>query len=155
MVMWRAAFVLGFAVCGAAVSDEARADEMSAEQARKFVIGKTFTYQCFDGTRGTGRIHGDGSLAGTIQMRGNGPLRYAALPANTLQVRGARVCATVKGAPFEPCFALQKTSETSFRGSVSGLGFAYCDFSRGKRGRFTRTAHRDRGKPLSLRSSLQ
>jgi hypothetical protein len=31
---------------------------------------------------------------------------------------------------FEPCFNLEKTSEVSFRGSIAGLSFAYCDFTR-------------------------
>ena len=30
--------------------------------------------------------------------------------------------------PFEPCFNLDKQDDRSFRGSVSGMGFAYCDF---------------------------
>ncbi len=30
--------------------------------------------------------------------------------------------------PFEPCFNLDKKDDRSFRGSVSGMGFAYCDF---------------------------
>jgi hypothetical protein len=30
--------------------------------------------------------------------------------------------------PFEPCFNLDKKDEVSFRGSVSGMSFAYCDF---------------------------
>jgi hypothetical protein len=30
--------------------------------------------------------------------------------------------------PFEPCFNLDKKDERNFRGSVSGMGFAYCDF---------------------------
>jgi hypothetical protein len=30
--------------------------------------------------------------------------------------------------PFDPCFNLERTDEVSFRGSVSGMGFAYCDF---------------------------
>jgi hypothetical protein len=38
------------------------------------------------------------------------------------------VCASIKGIPFEPCFNLDKRDERSFRGSVSGMGFAYCDF---------------------------
>jgi hypothetical protein len=33
--------------------------------------------------------------------------------------------------PFEPCFNLNRTSSVSFRGAVSGLSFAYCDFNRG------------------------
>ena len=36
------------------------AGEMSAEEARRFVIGKLFTYSCFEGTRGQGRVLPDG-----------------------------------------------------------------------------------------------
>ncbi|MFX5295011.1 hypothetical protein ABTD22_20590, partial [Acinetobacter baumannii] len=36
--------------------------------------------------------------------------------------------ASLKGVPFEPCFNLDKQDDRSFRGSVSGMGFAYCDF---------------------------
>jgi hypothetical protein len=50
------------------------------------------------------------------------------LPGNTLQIRGQAVCASIKGLPFEPCFNLDKRDDRSFRGSVSGMGFAYCDF---------------------------
>jgi hypothetical protein len=32
--------------------------------------------------------------------------------------------------PIQPCFNVNKTDHASFRGSISGLGFAYCDFSR-------------------------
>jgi hypothetical protein len=94
------------------------------------VVGKLFNYHCFEGTRGAGRITENGGVAGTIQFRGNGATRYAVLPANTLHVIGDRVCASVKGVPFQPCFNVIKTSANSFRGSVSGLGFAYCDFVR-------------------------
>jgi len=108
----------------------AAAEPMNAEVARHFVVGKYFAYTCFDGTRGAGRINGDGSVAGTIQMRGTGPVRYAMLPPGTLRVKGEAVCASLRGMPFEPCFNLNKTDAQSFRGSVSGLGFAYCDFTR-------------------------
>jgi hypothetical protein len=106
------------------------AEPMNADQARRFVVGKYFAYTCFDGTRGAGRINSDGSVAGTIQIRGTGPVRYAALPPGTLRVKGQFVCASVRGIPFEPCFNLDKTDAQSFRGSVYGLGFAYCDFTR-------------------------
>src|SRR5215475_2309162 len=115
----------GFLAAGAAA-----AEPMNAEAARRFVVGKYFSYTCFDGTRGGGRINGDGSVAGTIQFRGTGPVRYAALPAGTLHVRGEVVCASVRGIPFEPCFNLNKTDAHSFRGSVAGFGFAYCNFTR-------------------------
>jgi hypothetical protein len=108
----------------------AHAQQMSAAEARHFVVGKLYSYQCFEGTRGAGRIAENGSVAGTIQFRGNGATRYAMLPHNTLYVVGDRICATVKGVPFQPCFNLIKTGANSFRGSVSGLGFAYCDFVR-------------------------
>jgi hypothetical protein len=106
------------------------ADEMKAEEARHFVVGKLFSYNCFEGTRGAGRIYSDGSVAGTIQVRGSGPVHYVRLPPNTLQVRGGSVCATVKGLPFSPCFTLNKTSGESFRGAIYGLSFAYCEFNR-------------------------
>ena len=95
-----------------------------------------FSYNCFDGTRGAGRIHADGSIVGTIQVRGDGPVRNAWLPAGTIRVKEERVCASVRGMPIEPCFNLERTDNNTFRGSVSGLGFAYCDFSR-HRGRVT------------------
>src|SRR6202040_898768 len=57
-----------------------------------------------------------------------GPIRHVRLPGNTLQVRGQAGCASLRGIPFEPCFNLDKQDEVSFRGSVSGMSFAYCDF---------------------------
>jgi len=101
---------------------------MSGEEARKFVSGKVFAFTCFDGTRGAGRILDDGGAAGAVQFSGSGPVRHIRLPGNTLQVRGQAVCASIKGLPFDPCFNLDRKDERSFRGSVSGMGFAYCDF---------------------------
>ena len=66
--------------------------------------------------------------AGAVQFSGSGPIRHLRLPGNTLQIRGQAVCASIKGIPFEPCFNLDKQDDRSFRGSVSGMGFAYCDF---------------------------
>jgi len=120
----------------------ALAGEMSADEARRFVIGKMFSYTCFEGTRGQGRVHPDGSVVGSIQFRGEGQMRYAALPAGTLRVKGESVCASLRGLPIEPCFNLERTSEVSFRGSVSGLGFAYCEFTRNQgRAHVVRSAH--------------
>jgi hypothetical protein len=65
---------------------------------------------------------------GAVQFSGSGPVRHMRLPGNTLQVRGQSVCASIQGLPFEPCFNLDKKDERNFRGSVSGMGFAYCDF---------------------------
>jgi hypothetical protein len=122
-----ARFVLG-AVAAGAVIVPALAGEMSADEARRFVSGKVFAFTCFDGTRGAGRILDDMGAAGAVQFNGSGPVRHLRLPGNTLQVRGQAVCASIKGIPFEPCFNLDKKDERSFRGSVSGMGFAYCDF---------------------------
>ena len=134
----------------------AAAGEMNAEEARRFVIGKTFSYTCFEGTRGQGRVNADGSVAGSVQFQGSGPVRYAHLPANTLQVRGETVCASLRGLMFQPCFNLERTSERSFRGSVSGFGFAYCEFTRNNgRAAVVHTVQRsDGGQPLALRPSL-
>ena len=132
----------------------AMAGEMSAEEARHFVIGKMFSYTCFEGTRGQGRVLSDGSVVGSIQFQGDGPVRYAALPPGTLRVRGEAVCASLRGLPFQPCFNLERTDAASFRGSISGLGFAYCDFTRHEgRARLARESH-NRHHPLALRPSL-
>ena len=122
-----ARIVLGTVVAVATLTP-ALAGMMSAEEARRFVAGKMFAFTCFDGTRGAGRILDDMGAAGAIQFSGQGPIRQLRLPGNTLQIRGQAVCASLRGMPFEPCFNLDKTSEISFRGSVSGMGFAYCDF---------------------------
>jgi hypothetical protein len=122
-----ARFVLGAVTAGAVIAP-ALAGQMNADEARRFVSGKVFAFTCFDGTRGAGRILDDMGAAGAVQFSGAGPIRHLRLPGNTLQVRGQAVCASIKGIPFEPCFNLDKKDERSFRGSVSGMDFAYCDF---------------------------
>src|SRR6185312_13909441 len=104
----------GMVLVGLSVAFPASAQELKPEQARHFVVGHTFTYTCFEGTHGIGRIHADGSVIGTTQMQGSGPVRRAVLPANTLQVKGEKICASLKGMPFEPCFNLTQTSAHSF-----------------------------------------
>jgi hypothetical protein len=132
----------------------AMAGEMSAQEARHFVAGKVFSYSCFEGTRGQGRIFADGAVVGSIQFQGSGRVHYAALPSGTLRVKGERVCASLRGLPFEPCFNLEKTSEESFTGSISGLGFASCTFKR--RHVHPRLVHNHAHKetPVSLRPSV-
>jgi hypothetical protein len=104
------------------------AEELGPEQARAFVIGKLFSYACFDGTVGMGRIFPDGSVVGTIRMSGHREARFAALPPGTVKVEGAAMCAHLAGLPIEPCFKVEKIDYRSFRGSIAGMGFAYCDF---------------------------
>src|SRR5688572_16979140 len=90
-------------------SGSAAAEPLNADTARRFVVGKTFAYNCFDGTRGAGQIQSDLSVAGTIQIKGTGPVRFVTLPPGTLKVKGQNVCASVRGIPFEPCFNVDKT----------------------------------------------
>jgi hypothetical protein len=122
-----ARLVMGVVTAGAMIVP-ALAGMMNADEARKFVTGKVFAFTCFDGTRGAGRVLDDLGAAGSIQFSGAGPVRHVRLPGNTLQIRGQAVCASIKGLPFEPCFNLDRRDDRSFRGSVSGMGFAYCDF---------------------------
>jgi hypothetical protein len=148
---------IGLLLGAMALTGPASAAEMTVDQARTFVVGKTFAYSCFDGSRGNGRINGDGSVQGSVQMQGKGMMRNAVLPANTVRVKGDRVCASVKGVFFEPCFNLVQTSERSFRCAISGFGFAYCDFTQhggGRKRAIMRRASRTDGNPLSLRSTL-
>jgi hypothetical protein len=116
-------FAAGIVGVGAAI-----AEDLGPEQAREFVVGKLFAYNCFEGTSGMGRILADGSVVGTIKIRGQGETRFAALPPGTIRVEGASMCAHLSGLPITPCFRVQKLDYRSFRGSLSGLSFAYCDF---------------------------
>jgi len=113
-----------------AAAGPAMAEQLNVEAARQFVVGKLFAFNCFEGTHGAGRIYTDGSVAGNVQFGGSGPVRYVTLPAGTVRAQGEAVCATVSGLPMQPCFNLDKTDPQSFRGSLSGLRFAYCDFTR-------------------------
>jgi hypothetical protein len=122
----RSAIVLA----GLGIVFPAAAAEMKPEDAKRFVSGKLFAYTCFEGTTGQGRIQADGSVIGTISIRGGGPARYIVLPPNTIRVNADAVCASVRGVAFQPCFNVNQTSQASFRGSLSGFGFAYCDFVR-------------------------
>jgi hypothetical protein len=125
--MWRSAVVLAALAAGAGTVG---AEQLNVEAARQFVLGKLFAFNCFEGTRGAGRIYSDGSVAGTVQFGGSGPVRYVVLPPGTVRAQGQAVCASVTGVPFQPCFDLDRTDQQSFRGSIAGLRFAYCDFTR-------------------------
>ena len=132
-------------VAGLASVLPAMAGEMIASEARHFVAEKVFSYTCFDGTRGTARVQADGSVDGSIQVRGGLP-RYGRMPLGTLRVGGDRVCAYLRGSMMQPCFYLERTNDNSFRGSIAGLSFAYCDFTR-----YQGAAQAGRGEqPLSL-----
>src|SRR5262245_2582186 len=120
-----------FSVVALLPAGSASTETMSPDTSRRFVAGKLFSYNCFDGSRGAGRIFADGSVVGTIQLRGSGPMKAVWLPAGTLRVKGETYCASLPGSVLEPCFNLDRTDDRSFRGSVTGLGFfMYCDFTR-------------------------
>jgi hypothetical protein len=106
----------------------AAAEELGPEQARAFVVGKLFAFTCFEGTTGMGRILSDGSVVGTIRIRGQGETRFATLPTGTIRIDGQSMCAHLAGLSFTPCFRVERINYRSFRGSLSGLSFAYCDF---------------------------
>ena len=130
-------------------SPAAGQEYMTAEAAREFVAGRLFSYSCFDGTLGAGRINNDGSVTGTLRVFGKGPYRYLRLPQDTLFVRGNRICARLNGLPFDPCFILTRNDDAGFRGAVSGLSFMYCDFKRIER---TRVARKRSARKPSSRS---
>src|SRR3954452_20907049 len=76
------------------------AEPMNADAARRFVAGKLFAFNCFEGSTGTGRIFNDGSVAGVVRMRADGPTRFMHLPAGTLYPKDGRICSNVRGAFF-------------------------------------------------------
>src|SRR5215510_15193246 len=145
-----AVIVAGVLATLPAVVGQAAANELKPEEAKRFVAGKLFAYSLFDGTAGAGRIFPDGSVAGTVRMQGKGPVRYAMLPAGTLKVKNDAVCASLKGLPFEPCFNLEQTDANTLRGSIRGLSFAYCTFTK----RNPRTNIARASEPLPLRASI-
>jgi hypothetical protein len=79
------AAILVLCSCGSVV-----AESLDPEQARQFVAGKLFEFTCFEGSHGAGRIDTDGSVVGTIQFHGSGPVYSASLPGGTLKVEGRR-----------------------------------------------------------------
>ena len=120
-----------FAVAGLWMAVPAVAGNMGADEARRFVVGNLFSFTCFEGTSGEGRIYADGSVGGVFRLGGRGPTQYATLPPGTLRVRGDAMCALVSGMSYEACFDLDRTGAKSFRGSLPAIGrFAACQFTK-------------------------
>jgi hypothetical protein len=46
----------------------ALAENLDAEAARQFIVGKLFAFTCADGSRGAARVYDDGSVIGTVQF---------------------------------------------------------------------------------------
>ena len=123
-----AAGLVSGVIAGAALS-LAQAGELKPEEAKRFVANKLFSYTCFDGTSGAGRILSDGSVVGTVQA-GSGPVRHVSLPSGTIRLTSDSICVWLRGALLQPCFNVVQTSPLSFRGSIRGLNSAYCEFVR-------------------------
>jgi hypothetical protein len=67
-------------------ASQAEAGRGAVGVARRFVTGNLFAFNCFDGSRGAGRIYGDGSVIGTIQFQGSGPIDLVWLTASASDV---------------------------------------------------------------------
>src|SRR5262245_62967981 len=103
-------------LAAALMAGSAQAGEvLQPEQAKAFVADKLFSYTCFEGTTGAGRIHGDGSVVGSIRVKGEGPQRFVSLPTNTIRVTPDAICASVRGVPFQPCFKVERIDNITFR----------------------------------------
>jgi hypothetical protein len=107
-----------------------RAGELSADEARRLVAGKLFSFNCFEGTTGVGRVFNDGSVSGIVRFPGSVTVRHVTMPPGTLRVKGEAVCASVRGMAVNPCFTVTQIDERTFRGAITGLSFASCQFVR-------------------------
>jgi hypothetical protein len=90
------------------------AGEMRADEARKFVVDNLFSFSCFEGTSGEGRVHADGSVVGAIRLGGTETTRYGRLPSGTLRVSGDAICAFLRGMPFEVASILSALTPKAF-----------------------------------------
>jgi len=142
--------------CLTAILLPARAGELKAEEARRLVVGKLFSFNCFEGTTGAGRVYADGSVSGIVRFQGSAAFRHIRMPPNTLRVKGEAVCASVRGMAMEPCFTLTQIDQRTFRGAITGLSFASCVFTqRDGRSGLARTTSAPRSiLPHSLHSSV-
>jgi hypothetical protein len=86
-----------FAVAALWAAMPVAAGNMGADEARQFVVGNPFSFTCFEGTSGEGRVNADGSAGGVIRLGGSGVPQYATLPPGTLRVRGDAICALISG----------------------------------------------------------
>lgn len=68
------------------------AEGLDPEAARRFVLGKLFTFTCFDGSRGAGRVYGDGSVIGTSRSVARGRCTQCGCRRERLR-SNARTCA--------------------------------------------------------------
>ena len=69
--MLRRVAVVGACVLGAGLfaTSLALAEDLNPDQARAFVVGKLFSYTCFEGTAGSGRVASSGELPSDLGAR--------------------------------------------------------------------------------------
>ena len=99
----------------------ARAEVLSPEAARRFVAGKLFAFNCFDGSRGAGRIYGDGSVIGTVQLRGTGPVRSGMAAGRNVARARRGVVRVASGDGVRAVFPPRKDHRAQFPRLVAGL----------------------------------
>jgi hypothetical protein len=140
-----------FAATGLSAAVPAVAGNMGVDEARRFVVGNLFSFTCFEGTSGEGRVNADGSVGGVIRLGGSGFPQHATLPPGTLRVRGDAICALISALPFEVCFDLDRTGAKSFRGSVAAMSpLASCHFTK----QFTRAGTANASLPLPIQPTV-
>ena len=101
-------------VLGVMAAAPAFAEELKPTEARKFIAGKLFAFNCFEGTRGSGRIFNDGSVAGSVQIGGSGP-------AAQLSSRSTSPGSSPRS-PRRPCKPVRGISERLARRYQAQLG---------------------------------
>jgi len=89
-----------FTVAGLSAAP-AVAGSMGADEARRFVVENLFSFTCFEGTSGEGRVHADGSVEGAIRLGGSGPTPSARNPAGSGRVHLRRDISPAKGPEME------------------------------------------------------
>jgi hypothetical protein len=111
-------------------SIQGAAAELTPFEAKTFVVGRWWSYKCYDGTLGYGRALADGSVTGTFQEGGLGTVRKVSFPPGTIKVQTSSICAPRNRllGIFTPCFIVNKHDAHSFRGSMAPLRWPYCEF---------------------------
>jgi len=107
-------------IMGISAAIPAAAAELRPEEAKYFIAGKYFSYRCFDGTTGGGRINANGSVVGTIQPGGSGPTRVIALPVGTVRVQSDSICASLPGGRSSPASQSRRQIPGAFGARLPG-----------------------------------
>ena len=126
---------IAIVLAGLVTAVPAQAAEMKADEARRFIIGKLFSYTAFYGTSGAGRVYADGSVIGTIR-NGRGGVRFmagdAGRHAESEGRRRVRQCARHAVRALSSAWTSQPVS---FRGSLGAFGIAVLPFRLPRRSR--------------------